>query len=476
MKRLSLFWRMYLGFLLALLLPVGLFELSALGARQRFHGEMVRGLPRLLVWTVSTLAEEAGRVRSQGGEEALAAFLRREGELRGMELYVTDPKGTFLSAPPSDPLRPEGPESPPGSSGERVLRFSGHRLGVSVPLPDAPLRLLGILLPPEGRPPGPPGPPPPGFRNPLRGLLLPMVAGATLCFLLVRWLTVPLRDLRRATSTLAGGDLAARVGPKVTDRGDEIAELGRAFNAMAERIQSLVTSQRRLLGDISHELRSPLQRVGLAAALARKDCTPEGEAYLDRIEEETGRMGEMIGQLLDLTREELRDLCPEEEPVYLEALLERIAADGAFEGAEEGKRVELSVPEAVVVWGEAEPLARALENGVRNALRHTPPGTGVEVKVLPEGDRVRILVRDHGPGVEEGELERIFLPFYRVDSSRDRRQGGVGLGLAIAREGTRRLGGTVTARNHPQGGLMLEYVLPLRPVPAERGAGGPRAS
>ena len=458
-RPLPLFWRMYLGFLLALFLPLGLFELSSFGARQRWRGEMVQGLPRLLAWTVTSLGEEAARVRREGGDGALTVFLRREGERRGMDLTLLRSDGSAL--PPLFPgaLRPDGPEDPlPG--GGRVLRLEGHRLGVAVPLPGGEDRLLGVLRSPgppgggEGRPPRPPRPP-----GPLEVLFLPMLVGATLCFLLMRWISSPLRDLRRATAALAEGDLSARVGPKVTDRGDEIAALGRAFNGMAERIQSLLRSQQRLLGDISHELRSPLQRVGLAAALAREGCTPEGTAFLDRVDRETERMNGLIGQLLELTREELADR-REEGPLVLRDLLERIASDGSFEGAREGKRVEVLPGDSWVLEVEEAPLARALENGVRNALRHTPPGTSVELGAEARGEDLAVFVRDHGPGVAEEDRERIFLPFFRVDPARDRKTGGVGLGLAIARESVRRLGGTVRARNHPEGGLVLEILLP----------------
>jgi len=467
-RRLPLFWKMVLGFLFVLFLPFFLFELShALDSRLRSRREIPPGMPRLVEWSVERLAGEIRRAREERGEAALGPILAEASAGSGLELhlFLRGPGGTrWLPSPPPDEVEAairggRGDEGdPPGP-----LHVPGHRLVFRVPLAPrgAPLapgtpeeRLVAILPPPPGGGPG-------FLPEPLRMLMLPSIVGIGLCFLLVRWLTVPIRDLREVTVRLGRGDFSARAGAAVTDRGDEIADLARAFNGMAERIEALMASQRRLLGDISHELRSPLQRLDVAAALARGCCTPEGWAYLDRIERETERMDEMIGQLLELTREELREDRPEEE-FDLSDLLRRIAADAEFEGAPEGKRVLLTVVPGLRLRGSPSLLASALENGVRNALCHTAPGTAVEIRVREEGERVRVSIRDRGPGLPEAELEQIFRPFYRSGFARDRKTGGVGLGLAIAEAAVRRHGGTIRARNDPEGGLVLEIEVPRR--------------
>jgi two-component system sensor histidine kinase CpxA len=300
------------------------------------------------------------------------------------------------------------------------------------------------------------------------GVLVLVVGG--LSFWLARYLSSPMASLRRATRRLSGGDLTARVGERAVRRRDEIGELARDFNAMAGRVEVLVGSQRRLLRDVSHELRSPLARITVALELARSRAGDEASNPHDRIEREAARLDELIGRLLLLERLEVGGTGDDPVELDLSELLGEVVADAGFEAAAEGRRIELDRGGPFVLSGRPQLLHSAFDNLLRNALQHTPEGTAVEVGARWAGDELEISVRDHGPGVGADDLERIFHPFYRVDEARDRDSGGAGLGLAIARRAIELHGGSVQARNHEEGGLVIVVKLPrLCPKVAVRG-------
>jgi two-component system sensor histidine kinase CpxA len=244
-------------------------------------------------------------------------------------------------------------------------------------------------------------------------------------------------------------------------RRDELGELGRDFDAMAARLEKLAQAQRHLLGDISHELRSPLTRLVLALALARRQ-TEESEA-LDRIEREAGRLDTLIDQLLTLASLEAGLDPGRAQQINIHQLVQGVADDADFEAGSQDRRVlyHNHVLGDRTVQGSAELLRSAVENVVRNALRYTPPGRSVEMTLSDSPETVCITVRDYGPGVPSEALEEIFRPFRRVDEARDRGSGGVGLGLSITERSMALHGGTVTAENHPDGGLCVALFLPV---------------
>jgi two-component system sensor histidine kinase CpxA len=275
-------------------------------------------------------------------------------------------------------------------------------------------------------------------------------------------LTKPILRLRGVAQQLARGNLQARVGADFLRRQDELADLGRDFDLMAEQLESLFTAQRRLLGDVSHELRSPLARLSVALELARRQCGDAALPSLDRIERETERLNELIGQLLALSRLESGPQPTAGERVDLAALVREIAADAAFEARARQRSVAIMELAECATTGSAELLRRAIENVVRNALCYTREGTAVELTLRREADTARLSVRDHGEGVPEAALAQLFQPFYRVAEARDRQTGGIGLGLAIAERAVRLHGGQVTAANAVDGGLFVELRLPVR--------------
>jgi two-component system sensor histidine kinase CpxA len=278
-------------------------------------------------------------------------------------------------------------------------------------------------------------------------------AGVLFCYLFAFHLTAPLRKLQKAVERFGHGDLSARAG---STRKDELGQLARTFDQMAGRIETLLTAERRLLLDISHELRSPLARLGVAAELARSgDPNP----HLDRIQKESDRLNSLVGELLQVTRAEGDPSTLRAEAVRLDDLLALVVEDAALEAQARGVQVSLTASGAVFIQGDAELLRRAVENVIRNAIRYAPQQTAVEVALAERQGRVVVTVRDYGPGVPEGSLGRLFDAFYRVEGDRDRASGGVGLGLSIARRAIELHKGKIRARNAAPG-LAVEIDLP----------------
>lgn len=290
-------------------------------------------------------------------------------------------------------------------------------------------------------------------------LLVLLGVSAVVCYWLARSFAAPIGRLRQATRQFASGDLSIRVGDQVRGK-NEIGGLARDFDHMAERIEDLVGAQQRLLRDISHELRSPLARLGVALELARQEGNPEvRQKALQRIELEAERMNEMIGQLLSLTRlESGANELPRQE-FDLAELLIHLVADANYEAKNRDCQVALVGNGPLLMTGSEELLARALENVIRNAVKYTDDNSSVAVELTAEqGIDIRIL--DQGPGVPEEALDKLFEPFYRVADARDRQSGGTGIGLAIAERAVKLHGGTIKAKNRDAGGLAVEIHLP----------------
>ncbi len=293
-------------------------------------------------------------------------------------------------------------------------------------------------------------------------LWLPLLIGV-FCYVLAVHLASPLRGLRRTLEKFGRGDLGVRYH---LARHDEIGDLAQAFNRMADQINTLLTAERRLLQDVSHELRSPLARLGFAVELAR--TSPDHEAALNRIRKEADRLNNLVTELLQLTRAEGDPGARNLEDLDLGKLLTELVADCALEADAAGSRLTLGGERSIIVTGDRELLRRACENVLRNAIRHAPPGSAVEIELARHEGRAEVVVRDHGPGVPREALHEIFEPFFRVEGHRDRSSGGVGLGLAIARRAVDLHRGHITAFN-ANPGLSVVIELPcggeLGPVP-----------
>jgi signal transduction histidine kinase len=284
--------------------------------------------------------------------------------------------------------------------------------------------------------------------------LFVMGAAVLLCYWLAFHLTNPLRALQKAVERFGRGDLSARAG---STRRDELGQLARTFDRMAGRIETLLAAERRLLLDISHELRSPLARLGVAIELAR---TGENlDAALNRIQKESDRLNALVGQLLQVTRAEGDPSLLRRDPLPLDELVQQLVDESGIEAAAHGCRLIYEKRAPTIVEGDPELLRRAIENVIRNAIRYSPPESTVEVSLARQNGNAVVDVRDQGPGVPEEALPRLFDAFYRVDSDRNRTSGGIGLGLSIARRALELHKGAIRARNaHP--GLEVELQLP----------------
>jgi len=323
--------------------------------------------------------------------------------------------------------------------------------------------------------------PPPGPRLflgprglPIPGLIIAVISSGLVCYLLAWFLTMPVVRLRAATRQLAAGDLSARAGAPSIRRRDEVAGLMRDFDTMAARLETLVKAQSRLLNDISHELRSPLARLNVALGLARQRSGPESASMLERIELEASRLNELIGRLLTLARLEDGEQRVPSTPVLLDEVVLSVADDAEFEAQARGCHVRSTIPAGDWdVPGEASLLHSAIENVVRNAIRYTREGTTVNIHLEKTenstGAEAVVSVTDCGSGVPPDALEKLFLPFYRLDDDRGRLTGGAGLGLAITERAVRFHGGRVAAFNRAEGGLLVEIHLPLMPANASAG-------
>ena len=293
----------------------------------------------------------------------------------------------------------------------------------------------------------------------LRWFLMPdhifwIVAAALLCYALTFSVTRPVRKLQQAVERFGSGDLTARVH---STRRDELGELARTFDRMADRITTLLDAERRLLLDISHELRSPLARLGVAVELARSGSSIE--TALNRIQKESDRLNSLVGQLLQVTRVEGDRSLLNRQPVRLDELVCQLAEDAAIEAAAHHSTVLCERRDPVSIEGDPELLRRAIENVIRNAIRYAPDGSPVEVSVERREGSAVVTVRDRGPGVPESSVARLFDAFYRVEEDRGRASGGVGLGLSIARRAIELHEGSVEARNADPG-LEVKIVLP----------------
>ena len=304
-------------------------------------------------------------------------------------------------------------------------------------------------------------------RTKILSLAFIFLTSGLFCYGLARYLAAPVGRIRKAAQNLSAGDLSARVEPNHVPRGhDEIAHLARDFDQMAERMQRLVTAQNRLLGNVSHELRSPLARMSLALELARRGDEAKKQNAIERIGREAVRLDVLIGELLTLSRLEngLRAETLNNE-VDIAAVVCGVEADAEFESQNAGRGVKVTYvgpEEGIVMRGDPELLHRAIENVTRNALRHTDDDSTVALELDAHGQDIVITISDGGPGVPEDELESIFRPFYRVEGARDRPDGGsgTGLGLAIAQRAIAAHGGTISASNRPEGGLSVRLSLP----------------
>lgn len=415
---------------------------------------------------LSAKAKEAAEIFDRSGKPALAAYLESVPPREAVLVYFFDEQANLL-------LPQEGPsnlrevanwvkeatkgagEEPPivrgeaGVAAKQVVGLSGRRYTLALQFQRGPISPLWTIF----------------EEYPALRVLVIFFIGGLLCLWLTRHITQPLVELRNAAGSIAEGRFETRVNQTLGRRRDEIGLLGRDFDRMAEQIESLITGQRRLLGDVSHELRSPLSRLIVALSLLRKCSKDEAPEYLDRIGLEAERLDKLIGQLLTLARIESGVDAGLRGTFDLTNLVHEVAADGDFEGQAQNRAVKILSADPCTMSGLMELLRSAIENVVRNAIRHTRPGTAVEITLQKQDgtkeSKASLRVRDYGPGVSAEMLPEIFLPFRRAPGASEAELDGAGLGLAITERVVRMHEGTVRAANAVDGGLVVEIELPL---------------
>jgi len=334
------------------------------------------------------------------------------------------PPPPSLSAPPSAPYLTQPPDAP-GGDGERR-------------------------------------PPPRGPRPPIIHLIAGALVSLVFAALLAAYVSLPIRRLRLALQAAARGELAPGLTLAMGRRRDELADLGQDFDRMAQHLAQLMEGQRRLLHDVSHELRSPLARLNAIIGLARQQPERVGDC-LNRLEHEALRMDRLLSELLTLSRLESGMSGHGAEIVDLGALLEDVIADAAPEAELAGCRVDFAAAEGAHVHGDPEMLHRVFDNLLRNALTHAVLGGWVGITLSASASEVSVAVEDRGPGLATAELERLFEPFYRGAQASG--TSGFGLGLAIARQIVDNARGRIEASARPGGGLRLSVVLPRVKAP-----------
>ncbi|MBJ6724962.1 ATP-binding protein [Geomesophilobacter sediminis] len=452
----TMFVRLAFWFWLAILLSAGLSFFIAINLRLRPEHDR----------QMHHIVEQRHRLVAR----ALTVYGKNAADLYERGLLVAGPDGTGTQDPYL--FTAQGKEIVPGAPSAVTEAVLLNVRGLA-PKPSRPPLSDVVIVPVQG-PSGayylaaastpPLGPPPfhphlPLPPNAWVNFVVTFLIGGAVCYGLAWRLTTPIRRLRTATQQLAEGDLAARV--EVPESGkDELADLGREFNAMAARIEHLVGSHKQLVRDVSHELRSPLARLTVALELARKATPDAASGTLDRIGREAERLNLLIGELLTLSRLERDGATIQRDRFELSELVDEVVRDAEFEAKDSGRHVAAVLTDPVAFEGNRELLRRALENVVRNGVRYTIAGSAVEVRLLREPGAAVIRVRDHGPGVPEAQLDDIFRPFFRVAEARDRATGGNGIGLAISHGAVTLHGGTIFARNAVGGGLEVEIRLP----------------
>jgi len=464
-----LFWKIFIGFWLTLLVT----------------GFIVGGL----VWhhnkdRIEQLEILANSPRAEFGVTSLASILREQGR-EGLEqiyyqhkkryrrpppVYIVDATGNDLLGRPVSRLILEKAHAEVGKAKESKAEQSAVQ---QVTTPDGEQFLLFVprrdfrsFIPermhrfkPHGR--NAPGNYPKNLPRhlPLIPLLIVLLGSLLFSAILAWYITRPIRHLREATNTFADGKLDTRVMHNFGNRKDEMTDLAKDFDHMAEQVQQLVFTQKRLLNDVSHELRSPLARLQVAIEMARQQPEKASE-LMQRIEKECYRLDELVGELLTLSRLEANVHNNDADYFDINGLVDSIVTDARFEAESQNKRVAYSKEKETLLKGSIELLRRAFENIIRNAIYYTPENTLVTITTEFVNNDIVITVCDAGNGIDDDKLADLFQAFVRIkDDKQNVKIPGYGLGLAIARRAIEIHQGSIKAYNHPKGGLCIEVKL-----------------
>ena len=442
----SLFTKIFLWFCLTIAASTSLvLILAGLTSSQPFGR-------RWMEMTQDLYAHSAVDFYSTGGKAALIKYLQTIEHDSGIEGHLLDAQGVDVLGA-TFPANTSRVYQEAKRSGKSAVRVGRHWTAASVVHTSA--TYIFVME-----------------AHPRRGFLdgtfvfaaFPRLLGATLlaallCLVLARHIVQPIRVLEEAAAQMAKGDLSVRTLPALLGRTDELATMAAAFDSMAERIETLLSTQHQMLADISHELRSPLTRIGVSLELIRR-----GEMdVLDPMQSDLDQLNQMIGQILDLMRFELHKPIGPQRAIDLLPVVEDVVESANHEGRNEGKLVVLGTSgQACMIEGEEAALRSCVENVVRNALQFTPPGGRIDITLSRvEPSRVVVRVDDNGPGVPDDTLPFLFAPFFRVPGSQAAHPQGSGLGLSLSSRIVARSGGEITAANRSPHGLSVCLTFPI---------------
>lgn len=457
-----LFWKFFSFFFLAQMtsiIGVSLFFwFSAHQDSQRLEHEIRTGP------TAMALIDAAAETLHHGGENALFNLLQQWAQKSMPQVYAVDEEGNeLLQRPISGPMH----HVLSSNDDHRAIRAGTTPDGKAYHLfvPAHGMHAGAMLAPPDHMRPGPPpgmmgGPP-----GPRRGPMFPwapiwggVIASLVFAGLLAWYVSKPIKGLRNAFGRVAGGNLKARIGPAMGRRRDELVDLGRSFDRMTEQLDALMQGQKRLLHYVSHEMRSPLARLQVGIGLAKQ--SPEKlDATLDRIEMESMRMDKLLGEVLELSRLESGVMALKKEKVMLGELLDSVVDDARFEASAKNIHIHSNIAADAELEAQPDLLYRAIENVLRNAIKYSPDYSEVHLETAIRDKQCVLLITDRGAGIPESELEHIFQPFYRADSSGQ--IAGHGLGLAITKQVLDLHDGVIHMQNLTGGGLRVEILLPV---------------
>ncbi|WP_179957511.1 ATP-binding protein [Exilibacterium tricleocarpae] len=439
------FWVMGVATVILAYLVANLLHLSAASVgKDHYEKQLVATIARDLRGQLATGPSPAAAVATVGQRHLLEV-----GDL--LRIFIIDPEGRDIAgrplpAPVARLMRPEGAEpagtlafwAPPLTVQSEGLH--GYRI---VGYPIAP-PVGRTLLQPHGR---------------ALMMVVSILVSAIISLVLARFIALPIQRLRKAGQRVAAGDLSVRVAHTLGRRTDDIAKLAQDFDVMTGRVEHLIASQQQLMRDVSHELRSPLARIQAILSIARQKARQDDMANIDRMEHEVERLNALIGEILSFARLQSRQ---QVEPCATDLvdLVRTIVEDAHIEGRESYKDVRMSGPDRCVVSVDTALIHRAVENIVRNALKYTAEYTAVEIAITVRDDAVTVTVDDRGPGVPEAALEKLYMPFYRVNEVQNHSPAGSGVGLAIAERSVSLHGGSIRASNRDGGGLSVEISLP----------------
>lgn len=448
----SLYWKIFLSFWLATILII----ITTAWVIQEITQKS--SIPARELVFMDSYANAAVATFESGHYAALQKWLEHTGIPRQMTLYLLSSSGEIIgSQNPPDIVKQISTDLLKRELDSGLIKFGdiivSHEIHSSSGIT---YRLIAVSTKPLAH----------FIEIPWAGLgirlIIAIVISGPICYFLSLYLTKPLRSLRLAAKSIATGKLNTRVGHFKGHHRDEIAELSGEFDSMAAQLETIMNSKTRLLQDISHELRSPLARLQIAIELGKKKAGSLANAEFSRMQMECLQLNQLIREILECARlnKPLGQL--HRTPVNLSKLLKQMIEDALFEFKDMKPQIRFHETPVSELFIDERLFYRAVENILRNAIRYASPNPQVTISLYANKNNTEIYleIEDNGPGVPEEQLEWIFNPFYRVDSSREKKTGGYGLGLAIAQQAIKLHQGSIQAINRANGGFLVRIMLP----------------